>query len=268
MVLHHLNCGTLRPPAARLVNGEGVLLARGRIVCHCLLLETASDGLILVDTGLGTQPLPASARAFLSPDSGHGETALEQVRGLGHRPEDVRNVVLTHLDIDHAGGLRDFPRAKVHLHRLEHQAAHRRLTALERTRYHAAQWAHGPDWALYQDEGEAWFGFHAVRPLTGISHEIALIPLFGHTRGHTGVAIKDGDRWTLHAGDAYYHRDQLAAKPSCPLGLEAFQRLMATDDQERRANAERLGAFHRERGDVDLFCAHDPVELDRARRAQ
>jgi glyoxylase-like metal-dependent hydrolase (beta-lactamase superfamily II) len=29
-----------------------------------------------------------------------------------------------------------------------------------------------------------------------------LIPLFGHTSGHCGVAIEDGNDWVLQAGDA------------------------------------------------------------------
>ncbi|MFD0510570.1 MBL fold metallo-hydrolase [Streptomyces aureus] len=32
--------------------------------------------------------------------------------GLGYAVDDVRHIVLTHLDLDHAGGLPDFPRAR------------------------------------------------------------------------------------------------------------------------------------------------------------
>ena len=52
--IHHLNCGTMCPFGERLVNGEGSLLRRGRIVCHVLLIEGA-DGLTLLDTGLGSE---------------------------------------------------------------------------------------------------------------------------------------------------------------------------------------------------------------------
>jgi glyoxylase-like metal-dependent hydrolase (beta-lactamase superfamily II) len=37
-----------------------------------------------------------------------GGEAFEQVRALGFAPNDVRHVLLTHLDRDHAGGLSDF----------------------------------------------------------------------------------------------------------------------------------------------------------------
>jgi hypothetical protein len=29
-----------------------------------------------------------------------------------------------------------------------------------------------------------------------------LVPLFGHTRGHCGVAIRNGSGWLFHVGDA------------------------------------------------------------------
>ena len=65
MRIHHLNCATMCPPAARLVHGTGGWLTPGRMVCHCLLIESP-DGLILVDTGLGLETLRASA-SLLNP---------------------------------------------------------------------------------------------------------------------------------------------------------------------------------------------------------
>ena len=43
------------------------------------------------------------------------ETAVRQISRLGHRAEDVRHVVMTHLDLDHTGALSDFPHATVHV---------------------------------------------------------------------------------------------------------------------------------------------------------
>ncbi|MEM6533336.1 MAG: MBL fold metallo-hydrolase [Myxococcota bacterium] len=40
-------------------------------------------------------------------------TALAQVRERGFNPSDVKGLVLTHLDFDHAGGIADFPGACV-----------------------------------------------------------------------------------------------------------------------------------------------------------
>ena len=67
-----------------------------------------------------------------------------------------------------------------------------------------------------------------------------LVPLPGHTLGHTGVALRRGDRWLLHCGDAYFHRDEVARRPRCPPGLRAFQNVTQADGRTRRANRERL----------------------------
>ncbi|MBW8481696.1 MBL fold metallo-hydrolase [Actinomadura parmotrematis] len=266
---HHLNCGTLCPPGGRLVDGTGGVLAFARNVCHCLLLET-DDGLVLVDTGLGLDDVrdPAGLnpafRRIVRPVLDERETAVRQVARLGHDPRDVRHIVLTHLDLDHAGGLRDFPHARVHVHAAELEAARRPLTSLERSRYRSAHWSHGPDWSPHATAGEDWFGFTAVRDLPGLPPSILLVPLAGHTRGHVGVAVDTGGRWLLHAGDAYFNHAQLEAEPSCPPATRFFQTLMQADRTTRLHNLRRLNELART-GAADIFSAHDGTEFDRAR---
>ncbi|QNS02783.1 MBL fold metallo-hydrolase [Streptomyces xanthii] len=275
MRIHHLNCGTMRPFGRRLVNGTGSPFGAGEMVCHCLLIET-EQGLVLVDSGVGlddvARPSESLGRGFrvvarpvLDPD----ETAVRQVAALGYDIEDVRHIVLTHLDLDHAGGLRDFPRAKVHVLRTELDAALSAGTRAERIRYPAAQRAHGPDWETYEAVGESWFGFDAVRGLIGLPPEILLVPLAGHTRGHTGVAVDSGDGWLLHAGDAYFfHGEVDPADPRSTAGLRLFQSLVETEGSPRLHNQQRLLELARTSGDeIRIFSAHDPVELRRHQSA-
>jgi competence protein ComEC len=81
----------------------------GRIVCHVLLCELP-DRLVLVDTGFGTADVadPAGrlgpARRLLRARLASGETAVRQVEALGFAAGDVRDIVLTHFDLDHVGG--------------------------------------------------------------------------------------------------------------------------------------------------------------------
>lgn len=67
--VHHINCGTLCPHGGKLIGTPGGWLDPGRMVCHCLLIETA-DGLVLVDTGVGTadvaNPAAQMGRAFVA----------------------------------------------------------------------------------------------------------------------------------------------------------------------------------------------------------
>ena len=92
-----------------------------------------------------------------------------------------------------------------------------------------------------------------------------LIPLAGHSLGHTGVAIKTGDSWLLHCGDAYFHHNELATPPSCPPGLRFFQNLNNADHGQRVANQEHLRELAARHGEeVRMVCSHDPHELDLA----
>jgi glyoxylase-like metal-dependent hydrolase (beta-lactamase superfamily II) len=267
--IHHLNCGTMCPRGARMLSGSGGLVAPARLVCHCLLIEGA-EGLVLVDTGFGQgdvakrRQLGAIFNALVRPVLDASETAAARVRALGFDPADVRQIVTTHLDLDHAGGLPDFPQAEVHLLGDELKAAlHPSLR--ERTRYIAAHWAHNPKWVEHEGGGEDWFGFAGVRILPGSGAEVLLIPLPGHTKGHTGVAVRDGARWLLHCGDAYFHHGQVQTPAHCPPGLTAFQAINSSDNALRRENSERLRELAARHGDeVELICSHDPATLDAA----
>ena len=59
---------------------------------------------------------------------------------------------------------------------------------------------HEPDFEFYEETGEKWYDFDAIRLRLG--PEMYLLPLFGHTAGHCGMAVKDGDGWLLHVADA------------------------------------------------------------------
>lgn len=259
--VHHLNCATMRPLATM-----GGRFLPPRLVAHCLLVERA-DGLVLVDSGFGTDDLADPrrlGRPFLlgiRPDLKPAETAKAQVEKLGYAVDDVRDIVLTHLDVDHAGGLADFPRAKVHVDATEHLAAEHPRTLLEKQRYVRAQWAHHPQWALHGSGGDDWFGLEGVAAL---GDDVVLIPLRGHTRGHVGVAVRRPEGgWLLHAGDSYFYNGELSTPPSFSRGLTIFQRVTALDEKARLANQERLRELRREHTEITIFSAHDAAEFER-----
>jgi glyoxylase-like metal-dependent hydrolase (beta-lactamase superfamily II) len=266
MKVHHLNCGSMCPIGRRLINGEGGWLASSHLCCHCLLIE-GRNGLILVDTGLGTGDVSRPSRLgapfnmLVRPRLLMQETALHQIRELGLDPRDVRHIVATHLDLDHVGALSDFPQAEVHVFARELDAAMTRPSLLEKGRYIPAQWAHGPKWATHTVDGERWKGFEAIRALPGTDEEVLLVPLPGHTRGHCGVAVRGDEGWLLHCGDAYFYRSEMDADPHCTLGLDLFQRIVQMDGASRLANQVRLRQLKQAHGDITLFCAHDPIEL-------
>lgn len=266
--IHHLNCGTFCPRSRRLVNGAGGWLSDGRMVCHCLLIE-GGDGLALVDTGLGREDaanpgqLSILFKAIARPRLDEAETAHARLRALGFNPDDVRHIVLTHLDVDHAGGLPDFPSAEVHVLGRERELA---LNPgwRERTRYVQAHWAHGPRWVDHAPEGDDWLGFESVRVLEFAGTELLLIPLPGHTGGHAGVAVAASGGWLLHCGDAYFYHGEVETPAHAPSFLRAYENLVQIDGSVRRANQERLRELALGHSEVELICSHDPLTLERA----
>ena len=269
MRIHHLNCGTHCPLGGAFFDGasRGLFADVGT---HCLLIET-DRGLVLIDTGYGLQDVRhRHARlsriwpAVLNPQLRESETALRQIEELGFCARDIRHVVLTHLDFDHAGGLEDFPDARIHVMEAERAAAeNKRRGFVTNQRYRPLQWDDVRDWRTYATGGEPWFGFEAVRSLDGLPPEILMVPLRGHTSGHAGVAVQTRSGWLLNAGDAYMHRDEMnVAQHRCTPGLAVYQSIMDTDRPARLANQERLRELKRGYGDeITIFCSHDTQEL-------
>ncbi len=269
--IHHLNCGTMCPFCDKLMNNRnGSWSKPGHFVCHCLLIETP-ETLIMVDTGLGQQDIADPKRrlggtyqSLFKPKLVMEETALSQVRALGYDPRDVSQIAVTHLDLDHAGGLADFPDAQLNLLKPELQQI-QQPGWREKGRFRFPQFDHHPKWVVHEEEqGEDWFGFKGIRAIPRLSTDILLVPLIGHTRGHMGVAVKDGDKWLLHCGDAYYHHSQVTTNPQTPSGSTFFQVVIAAVPNARVENLARLQQLAiNHKDEVDLICAHDPVDLER-----
>lgn len=262
--IRHLSAVSMSPRAPGSLTPD-------RMVAHCLVVERA-DGITLVDTGFGTADLASKrmGRAFIGLmglDLDPANTALRQLEGLGYKAGDVTDIVVTHLDLDHAGGLPDFPDAKVHVFADELAAARASTSVKEKNRYIQAQWAHKPTWVEHSVAGETWLGFESVAV---INEDVLLVPTRGHTRGHCAVAVRrPSGGWFLHAGDAYFNTGEKNTPPTCPSGLTLFQNLVQMDKKARHANADRLRSLHAEHGPdsgaadpVTMFCAHDAAEFD------
>ena len=273
----HLNCMSFCPPGRRLMDGRKGAKGPAVLSCHCLMVELG-DRLVLIDTGYGVQDVrhprarlsPLFLDVLCRPRLYEQHTALRQIERLGFRGEDVSDIVLTHLDFDHAGGLDDFPRARVHMLASEKAAALAQRTWLDRARFRPMQWVSSlTRWRTYAASGERWYGFEAARGLEGLPPEILLVPLIGHTYGHAGIVIQRDGGWLLHTGDAYFHRDEMnVERPRCPAGLRAYQWFMEVDREKRLANQQRLRELVRDQGrEVQVFCAHDIVEFERMQRS-
>jgi glyoxylase-like metal-dependent hydrolase (beta-lactamase superfamily II) len=212
----------------------------------CLAVDT-DQGLVLVDTGVGLHDHEHRywiVRLFaldfglcLDPET----TAVRQLARRGIAAGDVRHIVLTHLHFDHAGGLPDFPHAQVHVHRREYEAFLHPRSWIELA-YDRSDASHGPAWSLYEHIDADWFGFGAIR--LPFAPRMYLVPLFGHTRGHCGVAIQNGDGWILQCGDALPLNVEFDVTP------EWLNRLVLGQ------HGPRLRAFAEAHPEVRLLAGH------------
>ena len=119
----------------------------------------------------------------------------------------------------------------------------RRWTDLAYVRRHVA---HQPRFVLYDGAHQTWFDFSAI-PLP-FEPQIWLVPLFGHTRGHCGVAIQTESGWLFHVGDAA-HMDPTEGTPLW------FVRLVLGPHTPR---LRRFGAVH---PDIRITTGHMPLDF-------
>ncbi|MGR6977509.1 MBL fold metallo-hydrolase [Mycobacteroides abscessus] len=251
MRVHHLNCGSLSP-----------VLSESQ-VCHVLLLETNS-GLVLVDTGFGRLDVAdpkrrvGSIRHLIRPHLVDSETAATQLIAMGFQTSDVRHIVATHLDLDHIGGVADFPHAMLHTTADEIVFAY--SSALRsRLRYRRSQLPSNRPSVVGHPHGDTtWRGFANVTQLSDIDDGLLLIPMPGHTKGHACVGVDAGHRWILHCGDAFYHRNTLQAFARAPLTSRLFERATADSFRHVRRNHAALRSLHEQcNSDLCIVSAHD-----------
>src|SRR5690606_36394123 len=112
----------------------------------------------------------------------------------------------------------------VHVHAREHAAAIAPATFREKRRYVRSQFAHA-QFEVYAEDGDTWRGLPAITKLRGMDADIGLLPLHGHTRGHSAVIVRARDGWLVHAGDAYFHHATIDGG-RVPIGFRAFEASM------------------------------------------
>lgn len=164
------------------------------------------DGVIVVDTGSGThlKSLPRwhpyfqlSVRFDIEPEHEVGP----QLQNLGIGARDVKTVILTHLHIDHDGGLAHFPFSRILADRDE--IARTAGIAGAMLGYLPKRW---PTW--FDPQPIAWQPAHcgpfALSASITNTGDVIAVPTPGHTPSHLSVVVRDGDRQIFLAGDASY----------------------------------------------------------------
>jgi N-acyl homoserine lactone hydrolase len=217
------------------------------------------DGVILVDTGVsaGLKRLPRwhpyfrlCVRFEIEPEQEVGP----QLRAFGLASADVRRVVLTHLHIDHDGGLGHFPKSEI----LVSPGELRRASGLAgRLRgFLPERWPKAFDpKPLVLDSGP--YGPFAQSKRLTADGAIIAVATPGHTPDHLSVIVEDGEKAVFIAGDASYNEATM---------LTGAIDGVSDDESQATATLAAIRAFAASRPTIYL-PAHDPAAAQRLARA-
>lgn len=160
------------------------------LAVRCLLVVT-QDRRILIDDGVGTR-WDEKRRAIYGIDQ-RGSSVDSELHRLGYTPDDVTDVILTHLHFDHAGGTTQadgrlkFPNATYHLQRRHWDWAHN-PSDKDRGSFRA------DDFAVLRESHR----LHLIDGETELFDGIHLFTSEGHTVGLQLVRVSaEGKSWVF-----------------------------------------------------------------------
>jgi len=191
---------------------------------------------ILVDTGYDTHEAEARGRAIrLDPAS--------SLAPFGLKPEDISQVIVTHLHYDHAGGLHLFPNARLHMQAAEmayatgpcmcHDVLRMPFTAGHICE--AVKRLYSGQVAFYDGDGE-------------IADGVTVHAIGGHSRGLQAVRIRTDAGWLVLASDAAHFYENLLARKPFPIVVDLQDMLDGFDKLEALASKPEL-----------IVPGHDPL---------
>lgn len=247
-----------RPGEGRIGRIWGVLRGGAPLLSPLLafVVRHPSEGTILVDTGLHRDAIdslrgdygPFLSQLFRKLEPA-GQSFDEQLRARSVEPEAVELVVMTHLHVDHTGGMRLLPRAEFVCSRREWAAATGRRAALGGYVAHHLPEASRTRLVDLDRDGVPYGPFRQTVDLLG-DGSIRLLSTPGHTPGHMSVLLTVGTgQEVLLAGDAAYTLRNIDEQI-----LPAF----TADDERALRSLRDLKAFADERPDVRVVPTHDP----------
>jgi N-acyl homoserine lactone hydrolase len=243
----------------------GVGSKRIEIPIPAFIVEHPGAGVMLVDTGfhasLAVDPKanlgPVLGRLF-KPKMGPDDAMPGQLRARGLDPSKVAIVVMTHLHVDHASGVSQFPDATFVVSKREWHAAteEKGLTA----GYVRRQFDHAFNWRTVDfdtEEVNSFAGFGRTLDLFGDgSVRLAYTP--GHTLGHMSLILRTRAGEFLIAADAAYTMRTLR-ESVMPYGAHDEHEFRRSLKEVQRYVEQTPGATVSVGHDLEAFRALAPV---------
>jgi glyoxylase-like metal-dependent hydrolase (beta-lactamase superfamily II) len=194
------------------------------------------ERVIVVDTGYDT----AEARARNRPIRMEPGEALAP---LGIKPEDVNEVIVTHLHYDHAGGLHLFPNATLHLQAAEMAFATGPCMCHDTLRMpftadhicESIKRLYAGKVRFYDGDGE-------------IAEGVTVHCIGGHSRGLQAVRVLTSAGWMVLASDAAHYYENFMLQKPFPIVVDLQNMLDGFTTLKRLASAPEL-----------IIPGHDPL---------
>jgi glyoxylase-like metal-dependent hydrolase (beta-lactamase superfamily II) len=164
-----------------------------------------ADRVVVVDTGFNQAAASARKREFL-------RCPIAALNHLEIAPEQVSDVILTHLHYDHAGNIKLLPNAAMHLQESELQYATGKYMQYDLMRH-----AYAVDDVVdvvrgVYDQRVRFYDGNAE-----LADGIELIHVGGHTRGLQAVRVRTRRGWVVLASDASHFYDNIHNQSPFPI---------------------------------------------------
>lgn len=194
------------------------------------------DRTILVDTGFDAEEGIRRERPIRI-DPG------EALAPLGLKPEDINEVIVTHLHFDHAGGLHLFPNAKLHLQAAEMAYATGPCMCHETLKMpfsadhvcEAVRRVYSGRVVFHEGDGE-------------IADGVTVHCIGGHSRGLQAVRVRTSAGWMVLASDASHFYENLWLEKPFPIVVDLEDMLRGFSTLKRLASRREL-----------IVPGHDPL---------
>ncbi|MEM6712305.1 MAG: N-acyl homoserine lactonase family protein [Pseudomonadota bacterium] len=207
---------------------------------YFMWLLRRDDELILVDTGYDHAEGAARQRPILLEPH-------EALAPLDVTPEQITELIVTHLHYDHAGGLHLFPNAQLHMQAAEMAYAtgpcmcHNTLR-MPFTANHvceAIRRLYAGKVTFYEGEAQ-------------IAEGVTVHPIGGHSRGLQSVRVMTSAGWLVLASDASHFYENFEARKPFPIVVDLQDMLEGFETLYRLASSPEL-----------IVPGHDPLVMQR-----
>ena len=203
---------------------------------YFMWLLRCGEAVILVDSGYDAKEAAARGRPIRR-DPG---TALAP---FGLSPEDVTDIIVTHLHYDHAGGLHLFPNARLHMQAAEMAYATGPCMCHDALRMPFTG-GHVCEAVMRLYAGKVTFYDGEAQVAEGVTvHCIG-----GHSRGLQCVRVRTRAGWLVLASDAAHFYENVFSRKPFPIVVDLQDMLDGFETLERLASSPGL-----------IVPGHDPL---------